>query len=312
MLPIIKFIKRKFVKAITPSSNKDGYPYLYARYYYWTMTRKCLSYLFPKDFNEKLFWLNRYWQHPLVVQCSDKIAVRKYVRECGLSHILNDMYATYNSEDEIDFNALPDSFVLKTNNLGGGWCIVLCKDKKSEDIEKIKNIMRCALHTRRPGVLVADYNYQYIKPQIIAEKFITSNTGNKLEIQFFCFDGNVEHILVRNDLGDRAENSFAISYNLNWERVKERKDEDLNVTIDRPRCLDEMIKIAEILSKPFPHVRVDLYYVDEKIFFGELTFTTSGKVLYNYTDETLKKWGHELKLPKKIKSKWRDYYPIYY
>lgn len=90
-----------------------------------------------------------------------------------------------------------------------------------------------------------------------------------------------------------------------------RKYEDLNITVDKPKYLDKMIKIAEQLSQPFPHVRVDLYYVDERIIFGELTFTTSGKILYNYENEVLKRWGDELILPPKLKCKWNDYFPIY-
>ena len=139
----------------------------------------------------------------------------------------------------------------------------------------------------------------------------STKEGQRLEIQFFFFDGEAKHILVRNDLGDAAENSFAISYDMNWNRVHDRKIEDMSINVDKPRRYDEMLSIAKKLAEPFPHVRVDLYYVDDRIIFGELTFSTSGKILVNYPDETIQRWGDEWTLPEKLNMKWSDYYPIY-
>ena len=161
-------VKGKIKKLITPTAQYKGFPYVYARYYYWKMTGKHLCYSCPKNINEKLFWLNRYWQHPLIVQCCDKIEVRKYVASCNLSHILNPIYATYDSELDIDFEKLPDSFVLKTNNNGASWFVIICHDKNVADLEQMRINMRNALNAKRPGILVADFQYQYIKPQIIA------------------------------------------------------------------------------------------------------------------------------------------------
>lgn len=168
-----------------------------------------------------MFWLNRYWQHPLIVKCSNKVACREYVKECGFEDIQNEFYGVYDNEKEIDFSVLPDSFVLKTNNSGASWYVTICKDKNKVDVEKLRAIMNKAIAAKQPGLFVADYQYQYIKPQIIAEKFITSESNNKYEIQFFCFNGKVKHILVRNDLGDKSQLPFAISYTPSWDRIKE-------------------------------------------------------------------------------------------
>lgn len=286
-------------------------PWVYARYFYWRNTNKFLSYSNPKGWDQKLFWYNRYWQHPLIVKCSDKVAVREYVKECGLENILTKFYGVYDSAQDIDFSVFPNQFVLKTNNSGAGWFINICKDKNTFDCEAARENVAQGLITI-PGLKETDYHYLFIQPKIIAEEFITSHSpkGNRLEIQFFFFSGEVKHILVRNDLGDAADNSFAISYDINWNRIKERKVEDLSISIEKPKRFDDMLKIARKLAEPFPHVRVDLYYVDDKIYFGELTFSTSNKILVNYPDEIIQKWGNEWTLPKKLNMKWRDYYKL--
>lgn len=255
-----------------------------------------------------MFWYNRYWQHPLIVKCADKVAVRDYVKECGFESILTKFYGVYDRAEDIDFDMLPDQFVLKTNHSGAGWFINICKDKSSFDCEAArKNVaegIACV-----SGLEVADYQYQYIEPKIIAEEFIArGKDGLRLEIQFFFFGGEAKHILVRNDLGDAAENSFAISYDMDWNRVHDRKVEDMSINIEKPKRYDEMLSIAQKLAAPFPHVRVDFYYVDDRIIFGELTFSTSGKILVNYPEETIQRWGQEWLLPKKLNTKWRDYY----
>ena len=109
------------------------FPYAYAHFYYWFNLRKEVDYNNPKDFNQKLFWLARYWQDPRIVQCADKLAVRKYIEELGLGHILTKVYAVYDNVEQIDFSKLPNRFVLKCNHIGGGTNMVFCKDKSRLD-----------------------------------------------------------------------------------------------------------------------------------------------------------------------------------
>ena len=302
---IIKKIRVKLAEYIW----KPYFPYAYARFYYWFHLRKELSYRNPKDINEKLFWLARYWQHPLIVECADKLAVRKYIESLGLGYILNEIYRVYNKAEDILIDELPEKFVIKTNHCGGGNYVVICDDKSQINQEKVRSVIAEGLKYVT-GIDTCEYQYQYIQPLAFAEKYIEDTSGEYLEIQFFCFNGHAKHILVRNDLGKANTNRqpFAISYDMNWIRVQDRIREDMSIDIPKPKKFDELVEIANRLAAPFPQVRVDLYYVNDEIIFGEMTFSSSGNILWNYPQIVRDRWGEELILPKKIKTRWKDYY----
>ena len=304
---ILERIFRRIRKEFGQHVLLGRFPYAYAHFYYWKSTDRELNYSKPDDINQKMFWLARYWQDPRIVQCADKLAVRHYLHSLGLDYILTSIFAVYNSANEIVFEDLPDKFVLKTNHCGGGVNMVLCRDKSQLDFAKARDTIAVGLR-QVIGIPTCEYHYQYIVPRAFAEEYVGDENDERLEIQFFCFNGKARHILVRNDLGDASEKSFAISYDLDWNRVKDRKNEDMNISIPRLDELDEMIHIANTLARPFPQVRIDLYYVKGKIYFGEMTFSTSGNILWNYTDEVVKRWGDELVLPPKLKTKWKDVY----
>ena len=114
--------------------------------------------------------------------------------------------------------------------------------------------------------------------------------------------------MVRNDLGVASSKPFAISYDMNWKRSNDRIHEDMSIDIPKPKRFEELVEIANKLASPFPHVRIDMYYVDDKIIFGEMTFSTSGNILWKYREETKKEWGKELVLPKKLNTKWKKIY----
>ena len=284
------------------------FDYAYAHYYYRFHMHEELSYRHPKGLNQKLFWLARYWQDPRIVTYADKLAVRDYIKQCGFEHILTKVYAEYDTADQIDLSALPNQFVLKCNHSGGGVGMVICKDKMLLKESEARKTIADGLQTII-GQETCEYQYQYIKPRAYAEEFIGGNDAERLEMQFFCLNGKARHILVRNDLGDAAKEPFAISYDINWKRVHDRKRENMSIDIPCPKKLNEMLEISNKLAAPFPHVRVDLYLVnDERIYFGEMTFSTSGNVLWNYTPQVIKEWGEELVLPEKLNTKWSDVY----
>ena len=287
------------------------FPYAYAHYYYWKYLRKELNYRNPKDINEKLFWLARYWQDPRIVQCADKLAVREYIKSLGLEYILNEIYCIYEKAEEINIDTLPDKFVIKTNHCGGGSYMVICDDKSQINQDQAIDIINEGLN-HVIGISTCEYQYQYIKPRAFAEKFIEDKNGERLEIQFFCFNGVAKHILVRNDLGKANAQPCAISYDMDWNRVRDRVHEDMSINISRPTRLNEMIAIANQLAAPFPHVRIDLYYVDEQIIFGEMTFSSSGNILWKYPQLIHDKWGEELILPNKLSIRWKDVFTSYY
>ena len=147
------------------------FPYTYARYYYWNHLRKKLNYRNPKDINEKLFWLARYWQDPRIVQCADKLAVRDYVKSKGLEHILNEIYAVYETADDIDFSLLPEKFVIKTNHCGGGINMVICEDKSFLDYNAAKHVIARGLK-QVVGIETCEYQYN-----IFNQKLMQKNTS---------------------------------------------------------------------------------------------------------------------------------------
>ena len=254
----------------------------------------------PKDLNEKLLWLSYYWRHPLKARCADKYRCRDYVtKDCGLpEELLVPLYGVWDSPEDIDFSSLPDSFVLKCNH-GCGYNIIV-HNKSIFNIEKAKKELKQWLSESYSGNS-SEIHYKKIQKHVIMCESYIGEDGERIEIQFFCFNGEAKHILVRNDLGDQEGKGFAISYDMNWNRVKDRRNEDMSISISRPSNLEFLVYIANTLSKPFPHVRIDLYLTGEKVYLGEMTFTTCGNILYNYLDETLIKWGEELILPHKYK-----------
>lgn len=277
---------------------KKYLPYEYAKLYYKARTGKTLDYNKPIDFNEKLFWLERYYKDPLVIKATDKYFVRDYVRGKGWGSILIELHGIYLSPEEIEFDALPEKFVLKCTH-GCGFNI-FCSNKISFDKDDAKRRLRYWMGIRY-GRDSAEFHYEKIEPRIIAERYIEQPSGSIKEVQIFCINGKPEFILARNDLGysTGSENSVALSYTLDWQRVAYRKNEEsiMHVHLERPYKLDEMLACASDLAKPFPQVRVDFYNLGDRFLLGELTFSTSGNILSNYKVELIESLGKKLLLP---------------
>lgn len=253
----------------------------------------------PKRFTEKLQWYKLYYKDPLMAKCSDKYLVRNYVKEKGLSHILNELYGVYDYVDEINFNDLPDKFVLKSTNGGGGNNIIICKDKNKLDIEKAKKQMKKWIIPQKNGG-GREWVYYLYKPKIIAEKYIESENKGLIDYKFFCFNGDPKYLYVisERDFGNNAKfGIFDIDFNkLNYYRKGKSK---MTEKIKKPENYEDMIEIAKLLSEDFPHVRVDLYNLNGKIIFGELTFfNASGYQIYE-PDEFDFILGKEFILPPK-------------
>jgi len=301
MIVLLKKVK-KYLIDILLFFVIEVFPYQYAKHVYKVRTGKILNYESPKDMNEKLFWLARYWQHPLIVSCTDKLQVRKYVRDCGYEDILNDLYRVYDHVNEINFDKLPKTFALKCNH-GCGYN-VLCKNKDCLDVNDAKLKLQKWM-SEVFGVVNAEFHYRSIVPKILHEEYICDPNYEKLEIQVFCFNGEPNSFLVRNDLGDKGKEPFAVSYSLDWRRVEYRKNENMSIEVEKPVNYEKIIQYATLLAKPFPHVRVDFYELGNRLIFSELTFTTSGNVLSNYRDEVVKMWGEKLILPNRISNKWK-------
>lgn len=230
----------------------------------------------PKRFTEKLQWYKLYYRDPLMAQCADKYEVRKYVEQCGLGSILNCLYGIYDSPDKINFEKLPDSFVLKDTLGGGGNAVILVRDKQVMDKKAVCRQMQEwinePVNAKHPG---REWIYDGRKHRIIVEEFISSNenSGGLIDYKFFCFNGKAEYLYVIADrkVGEKAGlGIFDADYRqLDVVRADERP---LTRKINKPNNYDELKRTAELLAKPFPEARIDLYNEGDKIRFGEITF----------------------------------------
>lgn len=250
-----------------------------------------LSYLHPKDINEKLHWLNRYWQEPLKTQCADKYKVREYVEKKGLGSILVPLLGIWDNVEEIDFDSLPNQFVLKCNH-GSGYNII-CLNKKNLIIEQTKQRLSTWLQ-KDYSTLWGEMHYHNISHKIICEQLLS--TTAPLEYQVWCLNGEPESFLVCRKRYEGGYDSW--SYSLDWQRLYDRLEENVE-DLPKPANLDQIIEFARILSKPFPFVRADFYDVDGKIFFAELTFTPACNLLTAYKKEFLYRLGKKLILPRR-------------
>jgi hypothetical protein len=230
----------------------------------------------PRRFTEKLQWYKLYYRNPVMKQCVDKYEVRGYVGQCGCGELLNELYGLYNTPDEIDFDRLPDSFVLKDTLGGGGNAVILVKDRSRFDREAAKKQMwewvNTPIRRKHPG---REWVYEGQRHRIIAERYIVSDeeAGGLIDYKFFCFRGRVPYLYVISDRKIGDEVSLGI-FDAGFRRTTAvRKDEkEITREIRKPKQFDEMLRIAELLGKPFPESRIDLYLDGENIRFGEITF----------------------------------------
>jgi len=249
----------------------------------------------PVLFQDKLHWLKLfdYANNDLVIKCADKYRVREYLQECGMEHMLNELYQVLTSPKQIDLDKLPEKFVIKTNFSYGD--ATLCTDKNDIDIKLIKKKYNRLLR-KRFGYGSCEPHYLKIPPNIIIEKYLEDDGNNRLnDYKLFCFNGVPEFILV---VYERTDVSHKIQcYDCSWEKLHYRKSADTSFHINRPESLDEMIKAATILSKPFPFVRIDFYDIAGRAVFGEMTFTPSSCLCKDYTLESEMVLGNMLVIP---------------
>lgn len=265
-----------------------------AKQRYYSITGKKLSYRNPKDINEKLMWLTRYWRHPLKTKCADKYLVREYVSECGLGHLLVPLLNVYKESKDIIFNDLPHQFVLKCNH-GCGYNIIVT-DKTTIDEHSVCDQLDKWLATDY-SALSQEIHYKDIPRRILCEKLLSETAP--IEYQCWCINGEVDSLLVCRKNFDGEYDAW--SYSTTWEHLCERKNETAESTAPKPKHLDEILRYAVILAKPFPFVRVDFYDVKDRIYFAELTFSPSANILSSYKSDFLSRLGESLVLPTKYR-----------
>jgi hypothetical protein len=281
-----------------PLFFSKNFKVLYSKYIYHIFTQKFLNLKDPRTISEKIMWLKLYYKNPLISVCADKYLVRGYVENNGLSNILNVLFGVYNSEEEINFNELPNQFVLKATH-GCGYNII-CRDKSKLDIAETKQKLKTWMNSIY-GLKSGEWHYSEIRPRVICEKYLNELDTSKsiVDYKIHCFNGQPYYFeIIYERSGNKIKESF---YNLQWEKLNLTKKEGDDVA--QPKNLAAMIQSALVLAKPFPFVRVDFYEIKGQLYFGELTFTPLGGMQdVDLKDETLEIMGNLLILPRKNKT----------
>ncbi len=243
----------------------------------------------PTRYTEKLQLYKMKYRNPVMHQCVDKYEVRKYVEGKGLGHILNELYGVYDRPEDIDFNTLPDKFVMKTTTGGGGQNVIVVTDKSTCNLDELRSKLALWEGANNLGALAGrEWAYEDCKPRIIIEKYLEDKIGgdNLKDYKFFCFNGEPRYLYVVSDRNP-GEYAYLGVYDTGFNklpiyRCDERRAEQVE---EKPKNYDEMLEIARKLSADFPHVRVDLYNIDGKNYFGELTFY-DGSGYFNYDPDS--------------------------
>ena len=237
----------------------------------------------PQRFTEKIQWYKAYYRNSVMGQCVDKYEVRQYLESKGLTSILNTLYGVYDRANDIDFEMLPNQFVIKSTDGGGGENIIICRDKSTINIEKI----RCVLNRWKNKKNInagREWAYTHItKSRFVVEKYLENEENPQAGIsdyKIFCFNGKPYCFVYDTDRYIGHKRNF---YDIDWNFLDVSSDcSSFKDSIAKPHGLKEMLNIAELLSKDFPFVRVDFYYLKGQVYFGELTFYPwSGYVQFN-------------------------------
>lgn len=250
----------------------------------------------PVTYNEKLQWLKLYDRNPLYTTLVDKYRVKDYISNIIGPEYIIPTIGVWEKVDDIDINELPQQFVLKCNHDSGG--VVICKDKNSFDFKKAKK--KLASHLKSDDAYYAgrEWPYKDVKKCIIAEKYMEDNETKELrDYKFFCFYGEVKAMFIASDRQRRKEPYFDFfDTQFNNLGIKQGHP-NAPFPIEKPKCFEAMKALASKLSKDLRAVRVDLYEVNGKVYFGEMTlFHHTGMVPFipSYWDTTFGEW---LKLP---------------
>lgn len=262
----------------------------------------------PQDLNEKILWMavntdTREWS-----RLTDKYEVRDYVRECGLEKILVRQYGLWNNMSEVDFVTLPNTFVLKPTHGSGD--VVVVKDKTKADLEGIRKKIQKELD-EYICTSAAELHYTRIPHRVIAEELLINDSVSQkysstlIDYKIWVFNGEAHYVWVcMNRFVRNKDGAEVMTYDREWnahpEYCRVTPDFSMAEPMPKPVGYDYMLEVAERLAKPFPVVRVDLYNLNGKIYFGEMTFTSYGAIMDYFSDLFLKKAGSEIDLTKEF------------
>lgn len=227
----------------------------------------------PQTFSEKVQWLKLYDRRPEYTIMVDKYAVKAYVEKLiGKKYIIPTI-GVWDNPDDIDFSTLPDRFVLKCNH-NSGLGMFICKDKKTIDEKKVRADLAAGLKENF-FLRGREWPYKNVPHKIIAEKYMEDRvTGELRDYKFFCFNGEVKALFIASDRQSEDEETKFDFFDADYNHLPFTNGHpNASITPQKPICFEEMKRLASILSKGIPQVRVDFYEVDGQVYFGELTLS---------------------------------------
>lgn len=270
---------------------------LYLQMVFYLKMKKRLDLKNPQTFSEKLQWLKLYNRRPEYTTMVDKFAVKEYVSKIIGNQYVIPTLGVWDSPEEIDWDTLPEQFVLKTTHGGGNAGVVICKSKKAFDkqnaIERLKKSFKQDISTS-----LREWPYKNVTRRIIAEQYMvdSQNTEDLPDYKFFCFDGEVKALFVGTErgTGDVKFDYFDAEFN-HLDLIQQHPMSGR--IIPKPTQFEQMKELASKLSRDIPHVRIDLYEVNGKVFFGEMTFFHHGGVVPFHPEKWDYEFGSWIKLP---------------
>ena len=254
----------------------------------------------PRSMNEKIFWMKLNYHNPLVTTCCDKFAVKDYVTEKLGEGFVVPTLASWENPDEIDFDALPDRFVLKVN-WSSGYNIIV-KDRAQLNCQEAREKVRHWMQPQQNSYYQTfNWGYKNMKPVAYAETYMEQFDGQLYDYKFYCCNGKVKFLFIATDRHTDGKLTYTF-FDPDFNRLPLTYGGRGNAeNLEKPRFFDEMIRCAEILAQPFPFVRVDFYETGDKIYVGEMTFYSGGGILPFQPVEWDYKLGNYITLPENEK-----------
>lgn len=292
---------KQYIKNLASSVGRR-HPEFIVRVRYALRFHRRLNLRQPSDLNEKIQYLSLRTDTTEWSRLSDKYAVRQYVADCGLANILNTLYGVWDNADDIPFDTLPQRFVLKTTHGSGD--SILVTDKSALDVAAVKATLRDTLGTTY-GLAEGNLHYLRIKPRVIAEALLDNDPASAavstslIDYKIWCFNGRPAYIWACTNRTKHGPQ--VMTYDTQWNPHPEYSiftpHYQRGDIIPKPQNFDEMLSMAVRLSAPFPVVRVDLYNLAGRIYFGEMTFTSLGGFMNYFTPQFLRHAGSLITLP---------------
>ncbi|MGF2142109.1 ATP-grasp fold amidoligase family protein [Vagococcus fluvialis] len=258
------------------------------------LMKEKLSITNPVSFNQKIQWLKLYDRKDKYTELADKYLVKEWIsKEIGDEYNIPTL-GIWNSFDEINFDKLPNEFVLKCTHDSGS--VLIVKDKSKINKQDAKLFFDSAMK-KNYFYVGREWAYKNVVPRIIGEKYIEDSNNELVDYKFNCFNGDVDSVMVC--LDRKSGNPKFLFFDQNW-KLKKYNESSLGLSDDfiipKPKNIDKMFCIAQKLSQEIPFVRVDLYNVDGEIYFGEMTFYPHGGYDKNLLDSTEAEWGNKIKI----------------